>query len=640
MSRSLPFVPFGLVIGTSALLLGGCTAQTLGYGGATDLERTQLSPAGVDDGDEDPIDAVDPADDDDDPTTPDAPGDDDDAVTDDDEHSQLTGFLPDPLGRGVADVEVVVDDVIVALSDGAGGFQLPAVPNGEQVVMTFNKTGYATSWASYVPVEGGENFFSKTLAPVDLMVEFDAEEGINFEIDGTHWFDIPGGTITGEDGQPYSDNVLLEATVWDRQTPLDEGGEFLASPGNGYGVDQNGDEVLLYTFGMFQITLTSATAEALDIGPGFLAQVDLPENTNMQNGQVVPFWDFDGQSDTWIEEDQGVVLDLDNGEQVWEFEPTQGLPTRNTTTRLVDVQVSQQASCNPDAVMVTVQVQEVVSATASGNVISPQGEPVQGARVRVIAEDQTYFATTQTDASGAFSVAIPPVVAVPVGPNGRPIFVEVDYQRAQQPFLWRSDPIPAPAPAADASFGQIAIGSMTCVAGTVLGSNNQPVAGVQVTGSHGGNEVSDSAGNFCMQVPKWQPSSVYALPSVDSSVGFEPVRVRPEPGSMGDCAASCPNVVELRAYDATSCALGEVIVGGEPSDGLRVEAFDNRFPTAPIFATVVEGGEYSLAIPADTDVTLRIGAGDNADSNACDVASVGARSASASCAAVAPLECG
>jgi hypothetical protein len=549
--------------------------------------------------------------------------------------SPLRGFVHDPLGLRLPDVQVIVHGELAATTDGAGRFDLPDAVDGETVIMTFIKEGYATTWGSMVPSENGHNFFSQTMAPVDLETEFFSWQGTDFEIDGSHWFELPADSILDEDGEPYDGAVHLSATVWERATPLDEGGEYLASPGNGQGVDELGDSQLLYTYGMFQLEMVGEEGELLQAGPGVLVQVDVPENSNQEDGDQIPFWDFDDQTGEWVQQGQGQIVELEGGGQIWEFEPTQGLPVRQTTVE--QIVVSQTSSCNPDQIMVTVT--QEVTATATGQIVDGQGQPLQNAQVRVIAEDQTYMVPTQTDEDGWFSVNVPPVVQVPVGPNGRDLFIEVDYEAAEQPFLWRQDPIAAPPPSGVASFGVVYAGSMTCVQGTVVDPTGTPVSGIQIAGTHGGNDVSGSDGSFCLQVPKWQPSSVYALPPTDHAYGYRPARVRAAPTSAGGCG-SCPNTVQLQAYSATSCADGSVWAANQPADGLRVEAFDARFPTAPVFSTVVEDGAYSLPIPAGVDVTLRVGAGDLHGANECASAPVASQSAGSSCVPILPLDCG
>jgi len=633
--RTLP-PPVTLTVACAALLLSGCYGAGFGEPDADD----RGAPGWIhpDNGSDDETDDVG-----DDNTTDEV----DDVIDDEEEddvfdvpENALRGVVQDPLGLAVDGVAVVVDGLLTATTDGQGRFALPDLQDEELVVMGFAKSGYATSWASYTYRDGGHNYFVQTLAPVDLVMEFDSDDGAEFEVDDTHWFQVPPGTILDADGNAYDGNVNLEVTVWDRTTPLDEGGEYLASPGQGTGVDQLGDDQVLYTYGMFQVRMSSDEGDSLQAGPGFVVQVDVPDNSNVQPGDQVPFWDFDEESDQWVEDGQGQIVELEGGEQVWEFEPTDGLPVRQTTTEEILVPMMQQATCNPDQVVVMVRQEQDVAGQATGKVTDQQGEPVPNAQVRLISEDQTYMIRTQTDQDGDFQATVPPQVSTPVGPNGRPLFMEVDYEVAGEPFLWRGDPVPAPAASGTMDFGTADLGAMTCVRGTVLDSLGAPVVGVGVATSHGGTGSTDSGGDFCMQVPKWQPSSVYALPTIDNPTGYQPARVRPAAALGGSCDSGCPNVMDLIAVPATACVSGEITVGDLPGDGLRVEAFDSRFPTAPVFSTVVLDSQFELTIPAGTEVTVRVGAGDLSAANACAQQSLGPRQAGDVCAPLAPMDCG
>jgi hypothetical protein len=288
---------------------------------------------------------------------------------------------------------------------------------------------------------------------------------------------------------------------------------------------------------------------------------------------------------------------------------------------------------NPDYPIITwVEYTVDVSATASGQIRSPQGDLLSGATVRVISSDQTYMIRTTTDASGNFAVQVPPRVDNPAGPNGRSLFIEVDYQVAEQPKLWRQDPIAAPGIGGIADFGDVVTGAVTCLAGTVLDAAGAPVAGLNIATPHAGNAVTDAQGNFCATVPLWQPSTLYALPAPNSPEGFEPVRFRPEAtDQIGNCEASCPNVVQLTPYEATTCASGAVLVAGEAADGILVETFDNRFPNAPVFSAHTSGGEYCVSIPVGLETTVRVGAGDNGVDNACASAVLNASDSTDTC---------
>ncbi|MCP4872957.1 MAG: hypothetical protein GY898_30055 [Proteobacteria bacterium] len=620
---------------TAGLALSGCYGTIFGEPDEADLQPAWAHPDGSNDdgsdnGLEDPID---------DGTTTD--DDDDDGIGDPiDLTNALRGVVQDPLGIPVEGVAVVIDGELAATTDAAGRFALSDQEDESLVVMGFAKSGFGTSWSEYVYRDGGHNYFVQTLARVDLVVEFDSADGADFDVDGTHSFELPGDTILDADGLPFDGNVTLEVTVWDRTTPLDEGGEFLASPGQGTGVDELGDDQLLYTYGMFQVRLTSDEGGQLKAGPGIRVQVDVPADSNVEGDDQVPFWDFDEQSDEWVEAGQGRIVELSGGDQVWEFEPTDGLQVRQTTTEEILVPVMTQATCNPDQIVTMVRQEQEVAGQATGKVTDQTGAPVPNAQVRLISEDQTYMVRTQTDSDGDFVATVPPQVANPVGPNGRALFMEVDYEAAGQPFLWRTDPVDPPGANGTMDFGVADLGSMTCVRGTVRDASGAPVDGLAVATSHGGSGSTDASGEYCMQVPKWQPASVYALPTVDSAVGFQPDRTRPAPTSGGSCDSACPNTMDLLAVPATACVTGQVMVGEYEGDGLRVEAFDARFPSAPVFSTVVSGGQFELAIPAGADVSVRVGAGDNSGANACASQAVAPREPGDACVILPMMDCG
>ncbi len=206
---------------------------------------------------------------------------------------------------------------------------------------------------------------------------------------------------------------------------------------------------------------------------------------------------------------------------------------------------------------------------------------------------------------------------IPVGPNGRPMFIEVDYEVLDKPSVWREDARNAPFPDQHLNWGQSKLGALTCLAGQVLDPSGEPMADVPVLNPHGGNSVSDAEGNFCMNVPTWQPMTVYTTSGISSELGFEPRRARPAPTVDGSCQAACPNQVTLRAYPATQCVQGEVYVDGFAGDNVAVETFDARFPATPVFSTLTNGGSYCAVVPANVKTTVRVGVSDSVDANSC-----------------------
>jgi hypothetical protein len=533
-------------------------------------------------------------------------GDDDDDDDGGGDDITLRGYVRSVDGIALGGVDITVTDTTnddeepwSTSTDETGRFELPDLSDGDTVNMSFELDGYAPTSGAYTATADGMNFFSHTLAPVDVQVDFESGDGWEATIDGTHNFLIPGSTVENLDGTPYTGTVSLTATVWDRTTPLDEGGEFMASPGNGQGTTAEGTSHLLYTFGMFQLGLQSSNGDTLQPGTGFQMTVELPDNSNLPDGQSVPYWTYNAPQNTWEETDAGQIVELIGGGQAWEFTPTQGLQPDSTTGMITG---------NPDHPIIV-----QVTGQAQGTVTNQMGQPQPGVQVRVVSEDLTYMQQTTTNSQGQFSVNIPPVVSQPSGPNGRPIFIEIDYLVATTPAIYRTDAVPAPGPNGVVSLGNASLGSISCVSGQVLDVDGRGVGGVAVLSPHGGNSVTEDDGSFTMNVPKWQPSTVYAAARESSRIGYEPVIFRPRP----EDDTSCPNAVTLRAYSSVGCANGQVSIEGFQAEGLTVDAFDARFPSAPIFSTTVTAGSYCVTVPTSGPTVIRVGAGDLAEGNAC-----------------------
>ena len=119
-------------------------------------------------------------------------GSEDDGYIDGMTHATLLGYVKTPADMPLAGVDVITEDGFEATTDAAGRYELPELAVDERVILTFVKDGYATSSSSYVVSAAGANYHAMTLAPVDLSTDFDSADGLDFIIDDSHGFSIPG----------------------------------------------------------------------------------------------------------------------------------------------------------------------------------------------------------------------------------------------------------------------------------------------------------------------------------------------------------------------------------------------------------------------------------------------------------------
>lgn len=130
-----------------------------------------------------------------------------------------------------------------------------------------------------------------------------------------------GGTVTGSDGAQvtFPPNALVnaagQAVTGNVQVSVTPSTKADATfPGGGAALDENGDETLLFTYGMLDVQITQG-GQKLQLAPGKQAKLGLHLTANKhQDGAVinvgdkVPAWWFNESSGLWIQEGEGEVV--------------------------------------------------------------------------------------------------------------------------------------------------------------------------------------------------------------------------------------------------------------------------------------------------------------------------------------------
>jgi hypothetical protein len=114
---------------------------------------------------------------------------------------------------------------------------------------------------------------------------------------------IPAGAVVDVQGAAVAGPVQVRLTGF---VPGTAG--FTAFPGNFQGLDAQGQEVELQTFGAFEATLQDDSGTPVFVAEGqtVTASVALPAGTSLQAGDEVPMWSMDLASGQWVQE-PGVV---------------------------------------------------------------------------------------------------------------------------------------------------------------------------------------------------------------------------------------------------------------------------------------------------------------------------------------------
>lgn len=532
------------------------------------------------------------------------PGDDDD---DDDDvntvQTALTGVVRDATGQPVSGATVQAAGETATTNQDGRFFIADMVPS-ERVSVNVSKSGFAKNSTPLEILEEIENMVLVTLAEVDYENSFDASEGHTFEIEiGGPTVALPADGFVDADGDAYTGTVNVEATFYDLESDwsdLEAGNEINATPGDFTAIDGNGEFQTLESFGMFQVNLTDADGNEVNLATASSAPVVLPLQSLTADayavGDTIPMWHYDELEGRWMEEAVGTVIDVDGVLSV-EFDAPH-FSTWNCDQPL------------PSHGCVT------------GSINTSDGQDRSGATVRAIGITYISTTTARTNQNGDFCLEVK---------NGEQVWLEISYSVGGQMATTRTQPVTIPSGQGTCTqgggtncvdIGEVNMEIMTCLSGIVVTSQGQPVANAIVSASSGGQAETDSQGFFCIATPVFFNNTVSVVEGqLGSQTGFIPVQIYAQPG-MPECQSGCPNVVVLRPYSGTACANGELWFGNEPGANQVIEVYDQAFPETRIFAAVVESsGEFCVPIPTGIDVTVQSNAGPNGFCDATDLTS-------------------
>ena len=235
--------------------------------------------------------------------------------------ASLVGIVLNAYGQPLNDVTVsILGTDFVATTDNGGRYHLENITPTERAIVTFRKETYARASVPVEIQETIENTLIQRMAVVDHVFSFDAGDGYTFGDEEPLKLDFPAGNIVDTQGEIYGGSVVVEVTVFDLVSDVDNGNEVLAAPGDFTAINDVGEEKTLESYGMVQINMTTPSGEDLQLGSQ-ASTIRLP----VQNlgappviGDEISAWSYNEALGKWEEEAIGTVAEFD-GQLVWEF---------------------------------------------------------------------------------------------------------------------------------------------------------------------------------------------------------------------------------------------------------------------------------------------------------------------------------
>ena len=219
------------------------------------------------------------------------------------DYGVVMGRVSDTGGFELGDVTVTANGNPVETND-QGWFSISEVPEGDRVIVDFERDGYATTHR-VIDVESGEsNFIDASMSPVDNTGTFDGNTGGTVTTTSGGEIEIGANDLQDASGNTYTDDVQVSMTVFD---PTDDE-DANAFPGEYLGIS-NGEYFPIKSYGFIDISLTDSSGNDLQLRDGETATLTVPVPTSLQSSAAslgtCPLWYFDTDTGYWMEEGQG-----------------------------------------------------------------------------------------------------------------------------------------------------------------------------------------------------------------------------------------------------------------------------------------------------------------------------------------------
>ncbi|XP_078359788.1 cartilage intermediate layer protein 1-like isoform X2 [Oculina patagonica] len=209
-----------------------------------------------------------------------------------------------PDERPVEYCDILVNDTVVTYSDYDGTFEIPVHKSAKRFVATFRDYMEEYEESTVVlPFKKGRTTFHKIhLRPEAEPVEFNAEEekAVPIAKDEAAEVIIPANSLIDKNGNPKKGKAKVKIQFNDPRNEQD----ILESPGDFTTVDEDGEEQLLRTYGVFKIKVQDENNQNLGLTKNLHLNIDLEKLTGETLDESAPIphlWWLDEKTGRWVD---------------------------------------------------------------------------------------------------------------------------------------------------------------------------------------------------------------------------------------------------------------------------------------------------------------------------------------------------
>jgi hypothetical protein len=206
--------------------------------------------------------------------------------------ASILGIVVDESNQPMEGVTVCLGTKsLVTKADGVFSFEDASVPANRAYVCA-TKTGFFPGSRMMMVRAGGKHLARIMMLEKTLAGSFSNTSGGNVETTDGLKVSFPANA-TGSNG----DNVQVYAKLLSASDP-----DLLSMmPGDLRGINSDGDEEAMASFGMIAVELTDGSGLKTNLAPGKEAEISLPIPADMQANapNTIPLWHFDEATGMW-----------------------------------------------------------------------------------------------------------------------------------------------------------------------------------------------------------------------------------------------------------------------------------------------------------------------------------------------------
>lgn len=209
---------------------------------------------------------------------------------------ELSGVIRNVAGEPLEGVHVFTQGYDT-VTNAAGEYVL-YIPTGETFSVSAELADYAQNSRNVVMEEDGVAQLDMVLVVVDKVMVFDVNTGATISTKGAS-VELGASSIVNQDGSAFTGNVVARVSF--NQVTSSIGRE--AFPGDYIGLQTNGDETVLQSYGFIDVTLEDENGNTLRLADGATARLTYPMDSNIETTPAtIPLWYYDIELGIWVED--------------------------------------------------------------------------------------------------------------------------------------------------------------------------------------------------------------------------------------------------------------------------------------------------------------------------------------------------